>query len=184
MAKRCVECGKEFKGKGQICPNCEDAMRHNLYPELRIPKVGVPPASVRTVPLDEIQGGLMAQFMTEQENKKEEKQFIKNDNGKLQWSLMPFEQLEDVVRVLMKGAEKYERDNWKKCDDINRYKDSLMRHVTAYIEGNKFDSEPGGDNLHHLAHAICNCLFILYFEKGDIEAWNQWLLEQQVKMEA
>ena len=30
MAKRCVECGKEFKGKGQICTNCEDAMRHNL----------------------------------------------------------------------------------------------------------------------------------------------------------
>ena len=32
--------------------------------------------------------------------------FKKNDKGKLQWSLMPFEQLEDTVRVLMKGAEK------------------------------------------------------------------------------
>lgn len=178
MAKRCVECGKEFKGKGQICSNCEDAMRHNLYVEPRIPRVGVPPASVRTVPLDEIQGGLMAQFLSDQENKKEEKQFIKNDNGKLQWSLMPFEQLEDVVRVLMYGAKKYERDNWKKCDDINRYKDSLMRHVTAYLEGNKFDNGPGGDNLHHLAHAICNCLFILYFDKGDIEEWNQQLNEK------
>lgn len=104
--------------------------------------------------------------------------FKKNDQGKLQWSLMPFEQLEDVVRVLMYGAEKYERDNWKKCDDINRYKDSLMRHVTAYIEGNKFDNGPGGDNLHHLAHAICNCLFILYFDKGDIEEWNRQLNEK------
>lgn len=27
--------------------------------------------------------------------------FLKNDKGKLQWSLMPFEQLEDVVRVLI-----------------------------------------------------------------------------------
>ena len=60
--------------------------------------------------------------------------FVKNDKGKLQWSLMPFEQLEDTVRVLMKGAEKYSRDNWKKCDDVNRYKDALMRHVTAYIK--------------------------------------------------
>ena len=31
--------------------------------------------------------------------------FIKADEGKLQWSLMPFEQLEDVVRVLMNGAK-------------------------------------------------------------------------------
>jgi len=88
--------------------------------------------------------------------------FVKNDKGKLQWSLMPFEQLEDTVRVLMKGAEKYSRDNWKKCDDVNRYKDALMRHVTAYIKGEERDPE---DNLPHLAHAICNCLFLQYFNK-------------------
>ena len=164
MAKRCVECGKEFKGKGQICSNCEDAMRHNLYVEPRIPRVGVPPASVRTVPIEEIQGGLMAQFMTEQENKKEEKQFIKNDNGKLQWSLMPFEQLEDVVRVLMNGAKKYSKDNWKKCDDITRYKDALMRHVVAYCKGEALDPE---DCLPHLAHAICNCLFLMWFSSQE-----------------
>ena len=105
--------------------------------------------------------------------------FTKNDSGKLQWSLLPFEQLEDVVRVLMAGAKKYSRDNWKKCDDINRYKDSLMRHVTAYIEGNKFDSGLGGDNYHHLAHAICNCLFILYLERGEIAEWKK-ILELQM----
>lgn len=88
--------------------------------------------------------------------------FLKNDNGKLQWSLMPFEQLEDTVRVLMKGAEKYSRDNWKKCDDVNRYKDALMRHVTAYIKGEERDPD---DNLPHLAHAICNCLFLQWFDK-------------------
>ena len=91
--------------------------------------------------------------------------FVKNDSGKLQWSLMPFEQLEDTVRVLMKGAEKYSRDNWKKCDDVNRYKDALMRHVTAYIKGEERDPE---DNLPHLAHAICNCLFLQYFDNDVI----------------
>lgn len=66
MAKRCVECGKEFKGKGQICPNCEDAMRHNLNGlEPRIPKVAVPPASVRNVPIDEIQGDIMAHLLSD-----------------------------------------------------------------------------------------------------------------------
>ena len=32
--------------------------------------------------------------------------FKKNDEGKLQWSLMPFEQLEEVVKVLMNGAKR------------------------------------------------------------------------------
>lgn len=82
--------------------------------------------------------------------------FVKADNGKLQWSLMPFEQLEDVVKVLMNGAKKHSVDNWKKCNDIKRYEDALMRHVVAYIKGDKVDSE---DNISHLAHAVCNCLF-------------------------
>lgn len=102
---------------------------------------------------------------------KNEKTFKKADDGKLQWSLMPFEQLEDVVRVLMNGAKKYARDNWKKCDDINRYKDALMRHVVSYIKGEKNDPE---DNLSHLAHAMCNCLFLMYFDKRE----NKTLLEQ------
>ena len=68
MAKRCVECGKEFKGKGQICPNCEDAMRHNLNGlEPRIPKVAVPPASVHNVPIDEIQGDIMAHLLSDKD---------------------------------------------------------------------------------------------------------------------
>ena len=88
--------------------------------------------------------------------------FVKNDSGKLEWSLMPFAQLEDVVRVLMNGAKKYSVDNWKKCDDTKRYEDALMRHVVAYVKGDKVDSE---DNISHLAHAVCNCLFLMYFDK-------------------
>lgn len=87
--------------------------------------------------------------------------FVKKDWGKLQWSLMPFEELKDVVKVLMRGAEKYSPDNWKKCDDVTRYKDALMRHVVAYVSGDKIDSEFG---LSHLAHAVCNCLFLMWFD--------------------
>lgn len=116
---------------------------------------------------------------TGSKSEKEPSNFKKNDEGKLQWSLMPFEQLEDVVRVLMNGAKKYSPGNWKKCDDPTRYTDALMRHVTAYVEGQKFDTGPGGDMIHHLAHAICDCLFIMYFEKGEITAWKNWLMEQE-----
>ena len=90
-------------------------------------------------------------------------QFVKKDSGKLKWSLLPFEELKDVVKVLMRGAEKYSADNWKKCDDTTRYKDALMRHVIAYVSGDKMDEEFG---LSHLAHAVCNCLFLMWFDKN------------------
>ena len=88
--------------------------------------------------------------------------FIKADSGKLQWSLMPFEELKDVVRILMFGAEKYSPDNWKKCDNTKRYKDALVRHVISYVIGDEKDEESG---LSHLAHAVCNCLFLMWFDK-------------------
>jgi hypothetical protein len=92
--------------------------------------------------------------------------FIKADSGKLQWSLLPFEELKDVVRVLMLGAKKYTPDNWKKCDDVTRYKDALMRHVISYVSGDTTDDESG---LSHLAHAVCNCLFLMYFDSREKE---------------
>ena len=95
--------------------------------------------------------------------------FIKKDSGKLKWSLLPFEQLRDVVKVLMLGAEKYSPDNWKKCDDVTRYKDALMRHVVSYVTGDKTDKESG---LSHLAHAICNCLFLMWFDDRKEEHEN------------
>ena len=98
--------------------------------------------------------------------------FKKNDQGKLQWTLMPFEQLEEVVRVLMKGAEKYGKDNWRNCDNINRYKDALMRHVVSYNKGERNDPE---DNLPHLAHVICNCLFLMYFNSVEDENIKHYL---------
>lgn len=92
--------------------------------------------------------------------------FVKADSGKLQWSLLPFEELEDVVRVLMLGAKKYTPDNWKKCDNVTRYKDALMRHVISYVSGDITDEESG---LSHLAHAVCNCLFLMYFNNTKEE---------------
>lgn len=95
-----------------------------------------------------------------------EKGFVKADSGKLQWSLLPFEELKDVVKVLMLGAKKYTPDNWKKCDDVTRYKDALMRHVISYVSGDKTDEE---SQLSHLAHAVCNCLFLMYFDNTKKE---------------
>jgi len=83
----------------------------------------------------------------------------KFDGGKLEFGLLPPLALEETVRVLTFGAQKYERGNWQKVPDSKRrYFDALQRHLWAWQRGEVIDPESG---LHHLAHAMC-CLMFLY----------------------
>ena len=83
----------------------------------------------------------------------------KFDLGKLEYGLLPTLALEEVVKVLTFGAQKYERDNWQRVTDSKRrYFDALQRHVWAWKQGEQIDQESG---LPHLAHAMC-CLMFLY----------------------
>ena len=83
----------------------------------------------------------------------------KFDGGKLEYGLLPPKALEETVKVLTFGAEKYEPDNWKFVPDSKRrYFDALQRHLWAWKQGEQIDPESG---MHHLAHAMC-CLMFLY----------------------
>lgn len=95
------------------------------------------------------------------------KEGLKLDNGKLDWSLLPFETLEGVVEVLQFGEKKYTRDNWKLVENAeNRYFSALLRHIFRHKAGEKKDIESG---LSHLDHAIANLIFLKYFELKKIE---------------
>lgn len=87
---------------------------------------------------------------------------IKFDQGKLLWNLVPWKEMEGVVRVLMGGAKKYSPDNWKYVDP-ERYKDAILRHVIAYLGGEIIDPDSGE---HHMSHVICNALFIAWHDKS------------------
>lgn len=90
---------------------------------------------------------------------KEQKIGIKYDIGKPRYGLLPAFALEEVVKVLTVGAQKYSDENWKLVKDgKKRYFDGLMRHSWAWLRGEKLDPETG---LHHLAHAVCNLLFLI-----------------------
>ena len=89
------------------------------------------------------------------------KEGIKFDQGKLRWGLVPWKEMEDVVRVLMGGASKYSDDNWMKVEPW-RYKDSILRHQLEYQGGENLDKDSG---FHHLAHVICNALFLMWHDK-------------------
>lgn len=84
---------------------------------------------------------------------------MKHDGGKLDYTLVPWDGLEDVVRVLEFGANKYSRDNWRKVENAEaRYMAAAFRHMVAHQGGEVNDPE---SNLPHLAHAGCCILFML-----------------------
>lgn len=89
---------------------------------------------------------------------------IKHDSGKADWSLMPFEAVEEINKVLEFGAKKYAAHNWKQGGGFKytRILNSLLRHIFAFMRGEDKDPESG---LSHMAHAGCNILFILYYLK-------------------
>lgn len=87
--------------------------------------------------------------------------FMKFDGDKLRYDLLPPQPLEDLVAVLTFGARKYKPDNWRECQDMGRYVGALFRHIEKHRKGEMLDPETG---LPHLAHAMCNLVFLLELE--------------------
>lgn len=83
---------------------------------------------------------------------------VKHDNGKTDWSLIPIEAMDEVLKVFQFGAEKYERWNYRKGFKQSRLIAAAFRHITAHMRGQDFDEESG---MRHLAHAGCCILMLL-----------------------
>lgn len=89
---------------------------------------------------------------------------IKYDSGKTDWSLMPFECIEEINKVLDFGAKKYAAHNWRTGTGFKytRVLSSLLRHTFAWARGEDLDPESG---LSHLSHMGCNVIFLIYYNK-------------------
>lgn len=88
----------------------------------------------------------------------------KYDGGKDRWDLLPLGVVEDVVKVLTFGAQKYGPNNWQRVENgRERYYAALMRHLAAWRMGEAKDPETG---LPHLAHAACCLGFLQWLEKA------------------
>ena len=86
----------------------------------------------------------------------------KDDEGKLDWSLLPFNEVEEIIKVLMVGAKKYGAGNWMEVPNgKRRFKNALQRHVAEYFKGAVKDKD---DGYPALAHVACNCLFLMYLD--------------------
>lgn len=92
------------------------------------------------------------------------KEAIKFDANKSDWSMMPWDSVEEILKVLEFGKQKYSAWNWAQGEGFkySRIFNSLLRHMFAWFRGEDSDPESG---LSHLAHAGCNILFLIYFVK-------------------
>ena len=90
---------------------------------------------------------------------------MKFDENKLDYTLVPWDGMDEVVKVLEFGAKKYARDNWKKVENAQtRYLAAAFRHLIHHNNGEAADPETG---ISHLAHATCCMLFLLALEKNN-----------------
>ena len=86
----------------------------------------------------------------------------KYDEGKLRYDLIPPSATKAIAEVLTYGANKYAPNSWQQVPNgERRYIAALMRHFEAYRAGEEFDEE---SKLSHLAHAMTNIVFLLYFQ--------------------
>lgn len=88
---------------------------------------------------------------------------VKYDSGKPRMSLIPPDALVEVAKVMTFGAEKYDKNNWRKGISYERLLDAAERHIIKFGSHlwEDVDEESG---INHLAHAIVNLMMLLQFE--------------------
>ena len=97
---------------------------------------------------------------------------LRYNSGKPKLSMIDFDAMEPMVRVLEYGARKYTvgavsgRDNWKKGLPVTEILDSALRHIAAILRGEDTDPESG---MPHVGHLQCNAMFLAHTLKHHPE---------------
>lgn len=98
---------------------------------------------------------------------KKEQEGMKFDERKLRYDLILPSILEYLAFVYTYGAIKYDDNNYKKLDDIDkRYEGALFRHFQDHRKGNKFDKDSG---LLHAGQVFWNAGTLLWNELEKLE---------------
>lgn len=77
---------------------------------------------------------------------------------------MDFESLEEMVRVLEAGADKYSPGNWKLGLNRDEILESMLRHLLQLFKGEEFDQDL---RTHHMGNIMCNAMFYLYHLRNE-----------------
>lgn len=84
------------------------------------------------------------------------------------FDLIPWEAVAEIAEVYHMGSKKYADHNWRKGYSWGLSYAAMMRHMTAFWEGEDLDPESG---LPHMAHASWHGLALLTFmrEHPDLD---------------
>ena len=106
---------------------------------------------------------------------------LRFNNGKPKWSLVHYDSLVPMIRVLEFGEEKYGAFNWQKPGlKPKEVLESLQRHLASLMDGEDFDKESG---MHHIGHIMANALMYSYhnvINKNNIKINNN---ETEIKQQ-
>lgn len=104
-------------------------------------------------------------MLTEEQERQLKETAVKFDNDKVDWMILPYDAIEEIIKVMEFGARKYARGNFASGEGLEytRVLNSLMRHILAFSRGEDLDPETG---ISHMAHAGCNVLFLLHYIKN------------------
>jgi len=86
----------------------------------------------------------------------------KLDQDKQRWDLLPIRPMRKVVDVYTRGSKKYADRNWENGMKWSRVYGALLRHVTAFWNGESIDEEGGQ---HHLASVVFSALALMQYEE-------------------
>jgi len=92
---------------------------------------------------------------------------VKDNKGKLRYDLLPYNSLDEVVKVITLGEVKYPKpeENWlltASPETIEEYKAAVGRHYSKVMQGEELDPDLGTS---HWANIATNCLFIMAMQK-------------------
>jgi hypothetical protein len=85
----------------------------------------------------------------------------RHNEGKVDYTFLPVDALNEEAKGWMAGEKKYGRGNWQKLwaeDTNNVVLASLLRHAFAILEGQDIDPETG---VHHAGLIRCNAAMLI-----------------------
>ncbi len=85
---------------------------------------------------------------------------VRSPLQKVRFDLLPVAPLVEVAKVFAFGAYRYGDRNWEEGFSWSRCIGAALRHFYKWCLGENNDDESG---LHHLAHTIVNCMFLLQY---------------------
>lgn len=81
------------------------------------------------------------------------------NEGKARWDLIPMYALDEIAKVYEYGTKKYDDHNWRKGLEWNKgCAASLLRHLSAWQDGEDYDPESG---LPHDVHIAWNAITLV-----------------------